>query len=64
MLLLAGVTLRAQLVTDVSFTLHNDSLAITYSLSRKADICVRVALAGGRFTEPLKGLSGAVGKGV
>ncbi len=61
---IAGTTLQAQLVSDVSFTLHDDSLAITYSLSRKADICVRVSLAGGRYTEPLKGLSGAVGKDV
>ena len=61
---IAGTTLQAQLVSDVSFTLHDDSLAITYTLSRKADICVRVSLAGGRYTEPLKGLSGAVGKDV
>ena len=56
--------LRAQVVSDVSFTLRNDSLAIRYTLDRRADICVRVSVGGGRYTEPLKGLTGAVGKGV
>jgi hypothetical protein len=56
--------LRAQVVSDVSFTLRNDSLAIRYTLDRRADICVRVSVGGGRYTEPLNGLTGAVGKGV
>ena len=56
--------LRAQQVSNVAFTLRGDTLRITYSLDRKADICVRVALSGGPYTEPLKGLEGAVGKGV
>lgn len=64
MLVCLATVLRAQVVTDVAFALSHDSLTITYTLSRKADICVRVALDGGRFTPPLKGLSGAVGKGV
>lgn len=56
--------LSAQQVTDVSFSLRNDSLSITYSLDRPADICVRVSVDGGRYSEPIKGLSGAVGKNV
>lgn len=56
--------LWAQQVTDVSFTLRNDSLTISYSLDRQADICVRVSVDGGHYTPPLKGLEGAVGKGV
>ncbi len=65
-LLFAAVILplRAQQVDNVSFTLRGDSLAITYSLDRQADICVRVAVGKGRYTEPLKGLQGDVGKGV
>ena len=64
LLLVAALVTQAQVVTNVSFTLSGDSLAITYSLSRKADICVRVALGGGRYTAPLGGLTGAVGKGI
>lgn len=54
----------AQQVSNVAFTLRNDTLRITYSLDRTADICVRVSVAGGRYTPPLEGLAGAVGKGV
>ena len=54
----------AQHIGNVAFTLNNDTLRITYSLDRTADICVRVAVAGGHFTPPLEGLTGAVGKGV
>ena len=55
------VIVRAQHVTDVSFSLRADTLTINYSLDRQADICVRVAVDGGRYTKPLKGLVGDVG---
>lgn len=58
------VTLWAQRVSDVSFELASDTLRITYTLDRTADICVRVAIDSGRYTAPLAGLTGAVGKGV
>ncbi|MBR6440608.1 MAG: SUMF1/EgtB/PvdO family nonheme iron enzyme, partial [Bacteroidales bacterium] len=48
----------------MAFTLSGDTLRIVYSLDRKADICVRVSVDGGPYTEPLRGLTGAVGKGV
>ena len=54
----------AQQISNVAFTLHNDSLTITYDLDRSADICVRVAVENGPFTSPLAGLQGAVGKSV
>ena len=54
----------AQTISDVAFTLRGDTLTLTYSLDVKADICVRVAIAGGRYSAPLQGLSGAVGRGV
>lgn len=57
-------TVVAQQVSNIAFTLSNDTLRITYTLDRKADICVRVAVDGGPYTEPLKGLTGAVGKEV
>lgn len=63
-LLLCGSLLRSQTVRDVSFTVRGDTLAITYSLDRQADICVRVSIDGGQYTEPLEGLVGAVGKAV
>ena len=63
-MLTCSLALWAQKVTDVSFTLADDTLTITYSLDKPADICVRVAIDGGRYTEPLAGLTGAVGKGV
>ena len=63
-ILSCSLSLWAQQVTDVSFTLVSDTLTITYSLDKPADICVRVAIDGGRYTEPLTGLAGAVGKGV
>ena len=56
--------LQAQQVSNVSFSLRGDSVAIYYSLDRQSDICVRVSVFGGRYTEPLKGLEGSVGKGV
>lgn len=64
LLLICCATLHAQQVTQHSFTVKGDSLTITYGLDRQADICVRVAIDGGHFTPPLKGLEGAVGKGV
>lgn len=54
----------AQHITNQAFTLRGDTLTISYNLDRQADICVRVAIDGGRYTEPLGGLTGAVGKGV
>ena len=64
LLCLLGGALHAQQVSDVSFTLKNDTLTILYNLDRQSDICVRVAVDGGRYTAPLKGLSGAVGEKV
>ena len=63
-LLVCSYALWAQKVTDVSFVLKGDTLTISYSLDKPADICVRVAIDNGRYTEPLKGMTGAVGKGV
>ena len=63
-LLLCCAALHAQVVHDVSFVLQNDTLTITYSLDRQADICVRVSVDGGHYTAPLQGLQGAVGKAV
>lgn len=54
----------AQKVTDVAFGLRGDSLCITYTLDRMADIRVRVAIDNGKWSAPIKGLQGAVGKGV
>ena len=56
--------LRAQEISNVAFTLRSDTLRITYNLDRKADIRVRVSVAGGRYTDALEGLTGAVGKDV
>ena len=65
LLLLVGCcALFAQQVSNQAFSLRGDTLTISYSLDRQADICVRVAVSGGRYTPPLKGLTGAVGKGV
>ncbi len=50
----------AQQVGDVSFTLRADTLQIVYSLDKSADIRVRL-VEGGRYSDPLQGLSGAVG---
>lgn len=61
---LCCAALWAQHISATSFRIKGDTLAITYSLDRQANICVRVAVDGGRFTEPLKGLEGAVGKDV
>ena len=63
-LLFCRTVLYAQLVHDVTFDLRGDTLTITYSLDRQADICVRVSVGGGRYTAPLEGLQGAVGKAV
>lgn len=60
----SAATLMAQQVSHVSFAYRNDTLRIAYSLDRRADICVRVAVDGGRYTEPLANLQGAVGKDV
>lgn len=64
LLLICCATAVAQEVSNVAFTLRGDTLRITYSLDRKADIRVRVSVAGGRYTSPLEGLTGAVGSGV
>lgn len=64
LLLFGCVTLRAQHITQHSFSLRGDTLTIVYGLDRQADICVRVAIDDGPYTAPLKGLVGAVGKGV
>ena len=63
-MLICCATAVAQQIGNVGFTLRGDTLRITYSLDRKADIRVRVSVAGGRYTPPLEGLSGAVGKDV
>ena len=63
-MLICCATAVAQQISNVAFTLRGDTLRITYSLDRKADIRVRVSVAGGRYTPPLEGLSGAVGKDV
>lgn len=55
---------KAQHVSNVSFALHRDTLVLNYSLDKPADICVRVAIDGGHYTQPLKGLTGAVGPNV
>ena len=62
LLLFVCWAVQAQQVTDVSFTLVNDSLAIHYNLDSKADICVRVSVDGIHYTPPLRGLEGAVGQ--
>lgn len=59
-----AATLMAQQVNLISFTHRNDTLRIIYSLDRRADICVRVSVDGGHYTDPLLNLQGAVGKGV
>ena len=64
LLLVCCATAVGQQISNVAFTLRSDTLRITYSLDRKADIRVRVSVAGGRYTEPLAGLTGAVGKDV
>ena len=64
LLLFVCWAVQAQQVTDVSFTLVNDSLAIHYNLDSKADICVRVSVDGIHYTPPLRGLEGAVGQNV
>jgi len=57
-------SVRGQTVGGVAFALSGDTVRISYSLDEQADICVRVAVAGGRYTEPLKGFTGDVGKSV
>lgn len=64
LMLTCCILTRAQHVTHTSFTLHGDTLTLTYTLDKTADICVRVAIDGGRYTEPLGGLTGAVGTAV
>lgn len=64
MMIICCAVASAQHITNQSFSLKDDTLTISYSLDKQADICVRVAIAGGRYTEPLKGLTGAVGQGV
>lgn len=64
LLLLCCASLSAQQIVQHSFSIKGDSLTITYGLDRQADICVRVAIDGGPYTQPLQGLEGAVGKGV
>lgn len=64
MMIICCVAVSAQHITNQSFSLKGDTLTISYSLDKQADICVRVAIAGGRYTEPLGGLTGAVGQGV
>ena len=63
-LLAFSCALMAQQVSDVRFSLRGDTLTLQYSLDRPADICVRVAIDGGRYTPPLKGLTGDVGANV
>ena len=64
LLLCSAPLLWAQQVTDVNFSIVDDTLTITYTLTQQADICVRVAIDDGPYTEPLKGFTGAVGEKV
>ena len=64
LLLCSAPFLWAQQVTDVNFSIVDDTLTITYTLTQQADICVRVAIDDGPYTEPLKGFTGAVGEKV